>query len=177
LFEERPEAPGRRRIVEACGMDPDAILAERDARPVAPPEIHPMVREALELAGDDAARLGQGDIRPENLFVGLLRCTANLSHYIIKLSGADLERFRADFAERILPSSERLQRTALVLHPDSQALVQESSTLTTERRSDLVNVYSLLFALTRKGHGVVPDLLARYGGNVAPLNTQLERSL
>ena len=48
-----------RRIVELCGMDPDAIIAERDAKPVDPPGLHAHVQEALELAGDDAFRLGQ----------------------------------------------------------------------------------------------------------------------
>jgi hypothetical protein len=32
LFEEGPELDGRRRIVELCGMNPEVVLAERDAR-------------------------------------------------------------------------------------------------------------------------------------------------
>jgi hypothetical protein len=38
-FEQMPENADRRRIVTLCGMDPDAVLAERDARPAPPPEI------------------------------------------------------------------------------------------------------------------------------------------
>jgi hypothetical protein len=37
MFEQFPEDRDRRRIVELCGMDPDAVLAEGDARPEAPP--------------------------------------------------------------------------------------------------------------------------------------------
>jgi hypothetical protein len=32
LFEEGPEVDGRRRVVELCGMEPEAVLAERAAR-------------------------------------------------------------------------------------------------------------------------------------------------
>lgn len=38
MFEQMSQDADRRRIVELCGMDPDAILAERDARPETPPE-------------------------------------------------------------------------------------------------------------------------------------------
>ena len=39
MFEQMPGDAERRRIVELCGMDPDVILAERDAQPTEPPEL------------------------------------------------------------------------------------------------------------------------------------------
>jgi hypothetical protein len=79
-------------------MDPDALIAETDARPVDPPELRSTVREALALANDDAARRGQPDVRPENLLIGLLR-SGRRPLGILKDSGRiDVERFHAELA-------------------------------------------------------------------------------
>ena len=48
MFENVSQDTDRRRIVELCGMEPDAILTERDARPVNPPRVEPKLQEALE---------------------------------------------------------------------------------------------------------------------------------
>lgn len=70
MFENLSENTERRRIVELCRMDPDAILAERDARPTKPAIVDREIKNVLELARDDAAGLGQSDVRPENLLLG-----------------------------------------------------------------------------------------------------------
>ncbi|MBI4502310.1 MAG: hypothetical protein HY700_14265 [Gemmatimonadetes bacterium] len=176
-FEQMPENADRRRIVELCGMDPDVILAERDARPLPPPGVDPRLKEALELAGDDAARLGQSDIRPENLLFGLLRSGGPPLFFFTQVSRMDLERFYADVADRVRPPEDRVDHPPLALHSDAQATIQTAIALAAGRRREMVGGHHLLYALTQAGHGAAADLLARYGASVATLNVELERAL
>lgn len=176
LFEQAPENAACRRVVELCGMDPDAVLAERDARPVNPPGLLPMLQEALELAGNDAFRLGQSDIRPENLLFGLLS-NHGPSLLITKVNPIDLDRFRAEVCDRVRSIEDRVDRPQLPLHPDSQATMQAAIAIATERRREIVNGFHLLYALTQVNDGPVADLLTRYGSSAATVNAKLEGEL
>jgi hypothetical protein len=177
MFEQDPSDVERRRIVELCGLDPDAIVAERDARPVGPPSTHPGVERSLELAGNDAFRLGQPDIRPENVFFGVLRA-AGLD--VLPLSGvsrADLERYGAEVGERVRAIEEHVERPKLPMHPDTQAAIQWMLAHAAQHRRTFLTVYNLLHALTRDDRGFAAELLARYGVSAAKLNAELGRAL
>lgn len=176
-FEQDPNDEKRRRIVEVCGMDPVVILAERDARPVQPPGFTDAVKKALELAGDDAFRLGQSDIRPENLLFGLLQLDGPPHAYFAQLPGMDLARFSDEQMGRLRPTEERSDRPKLPFHPDTQAAIQAGIAIATEHRRDVVYGTHLLYALTQAERGAVADLLARYGSSAAALNSALERAL
>jgi ATP-dependent Clp protease ATP-binding subunit ClpA len=172
-----PEDPERRRIAELCGLDPDAILAARNARPVEPPRVGPGLQEALELAGDDAFRLEQTEIGPENLLFGLLRCGGLPAGYFTKVSRIDLDRFRADYMARMLPANDRVERPKLTLDPDAKATIQKAIEIATERRREMVHGHHLLAALTQPQIGPVADLLAKYGSSAASLNAELKNAL
>jgi hypothetical protein len=177
MLENVSQDGDRRRIVELCGMDPDAILAERDARPVDPPRVEPKLQEALDLAGDDAFRLGQPDIRPENLLFGLLRSGGLPLMFFTNASRMDLDRFRADVGDRVRPVENRVDRASLPLHPDAQATIEVATRLATERRREIVSGVHLLHALTQDEHGAVADVLARYGSSSGVVNAALASAL
>ena len=59
-FEGMPSDPTARRILELCGLDPEQVITEMEARPAPEPQITRLLLEALELAGDDAARQRAG---------------------------------------------------------------------------------------------------------------------
>jgi ATP-dependent Clp protease ATP-binding subunit ClpA len=158
-------------------MDPDAIVAELRARPVDPLGVDPRLQEALELAGDDAFRLGQSEIGPENLLFGLLRRGGLPVGYFTKVSRMDLDRFRADVSDRVGPVESRVERPKIPLNPDAQAIIQAAIASATERRRKNVNGIHLLYALTREENGPAGDWLARYGSSAAALNTELQRAL
>ncbi|MGH7680192.1 MAG: hypothetical protein ACRENU_17105 [Gemmatimonadaceae bacterium] len=175
MFEGRPDDAKMRRIAELCGLDPEQILAERNAKPAHAPLMAESVRVSLELAGDDAYRRGQSDIRPENLFIGLWRASHPFVQFI-EMKAKDVQRFRAYRNERVLAIGDVVARPQLVMHADAQAVLQAAIAKATERRSDLAPVY-LLWALTRPEVRDVPDLLARYGVDVTTLHPEVERSL
>jgi hypothetical protein len=177
MFENMSQDAERRRIVELCGMDPDAILAERDARPINPPGVEPKLQEALELAGDDAFRLGQSDIRPENLLFGLLRSGGPALAFFTQYSRIDLDRFRTDVRDRVRPNEDGVERPTLQLDPDAQAMLRLAIATATERRREVVNGLHLLYALTRAEHGAAAELLGRYGSSAAIVIATLERAL
>ncbi|MEP6508571.1 MAG: hypothetical protein ABJC63_10130 [Gemmatimonadales bacterium] len=176
-FEDDPQNAVRRRIVELCGMDPDAILAERDARPVNPPGVDPKLQNALELAGDDAFRLGQDQIRPGNLLFGLLRAGGLPLVAFTQLSGMDLERFRLDVGDRVRPEEDRVERPKITFNADSQSIVQAAIRIATERRRKLVSGGHLLYALLQPEHGAAAEMLARYGSSAAVLTTKIQSAL
>ncbi|MEP7001784.1 MAG: hypothetical protein ABI969_14955, partial [bacterium] len=70
-FENAPTDPTARRILELCGLEPEHVIAEMEARPATEPEIMPTLQEAFDLAGDDALRLGQTEVTPENVLIGM----------------------------------------------------------------------------------------------------------
>lgn len=157
-------------------MDPDTILAERDAWPVPPPGVEGL-RTALQLAQHDAAQLGQPDVRPANLLVGLLRDGGPPLHFLKDVGGLDVGRFRADLADRVAGTRDGVGSPELPMHADADAALTAAIALATERRAETVNALHLLHALTRSGHGAVAELLARYGVSATTLSSMLARGL
>jgi hypothetical protein len=176
-FEGDPENPTGRRIVELCGLDPDAILAERDARPATPLGVDPELQKALDFAGDDAFRLGRSDIDPENLLFGLLRSGRLPLMFITKVSDVDLDRFRAHVWERVNVKDDVVDRPKLPLNPASQTMINAAIAVATEKHREQLQGLHLLYALTQDDHGPLASLLARYGSSAATLKDKMESSL
>ncbi|AHG92737.1 Clp domain protein (plasmid) [Gemmatirosa kalamazoonensis] len=168
--------PGVREVAALLGIDADAVLAEHDARR-APPTIDPALQDALALAADDARRLGQTDVRPDNLLFGLLRAGGIALAFFTRASRMDVERFHADVAERVRPATERLDGPALPLHADAQALVDAAVATAVARRREQVQGLHLLHALTRAERSTAAELLARYGSSAEKLREELEKGM
>ena len=175
LFENSPEAPGRRRIVELCGMDPDAILAERDARPAKPAAlVGEEITKVLELARDDAAALGQTDVRPENLLFGLLRARRAPLMLFTQFSGIDVERFHSDMRGR-LERNAKAMASELPMDSTAETALRAAVEAATARRRETVEGNHLLLALLQDESGPLASILARYGGSAAKLSSILKR--
>ena len=177
VFEGNSNDANRRRIVELCGMDADAILAERDARPPQVPVMVPGLQEDIELAMDDARRLGQADVRAHNLLWGLLRGDTSARSIFIQASRMDAERFGRDMERRMTPGLDRVEGPPLPLHPDANAILQAANALAMERRSDVVHALHLLSALLQSPTSGVAELLTRYGGHPAQVMAEVERGV
>lgn len=177
FFEQMPHDADRRRIVELCGMDPDAVLIERDARPAPPPARHPDLDLALALAGDDAARLGQPDIQPENLLIGLLRAGGPPLQFLAAVGHADLPRMSRELGARLRPASDRIPAQDLPMSADADAAAEAAVAAVTERRHDVVLGLHLLLALARREDAAPAALLARFGTSVEALTLELEKWL
>lgn len=176
-FEQAPDDADRRRIVELCGMNPDAILTERDARPGSPPARHPDFDLALALASDDAARVGQPDVRPENLLVGLLRAGGLPLEFLARPGHTDLVRLGREQGDRVRPASDRVAPRELPMRADAQAAVEAALAAVAARRQDMVHGLHLLLTLLRLNDPACAGLLARYGAEPETLRVELEKWL
>jgi hypothetical protein len=174
-FEEMPDDVDRRRVIELCGMDPNAILTERDARPAPPPVRHPDLVLALTLASDDAVRVGQPDIRPENLLIGLLRAGGPPLHLIGALGHADVPRLGRELADRLRPASDRVASHDLPMRADAQAALDTAVAAATGRRREVIHGLHLLLALVRPEHAAPAQLLRHYGTDSEALRVECEK--
>jgi hypothetical protein len=173
MFGEMPDDDARRRIVELCGMDPRAVLAERDARVTVPTRSREF-DEALALAADDAAHLGQPEVRPENLLVGLLRGGRPL-HFVTSAVSLDLPGLRRELADRLRDAGDFPAGGELPFSAGAHAAVESAIAAATERRRDEVDGVHLLYALLRGGKGPAAGLLVRHGADPAALSVVLEQ--
>ncbi|MEO7520967.1 MAG: Clp protease N-terminal domain-containing protein, partial [Gemmatimonas sp.] len=176
MLENSPSGKDQRRIAELCGLDPDAVLAELDARPLPTPNMDRRLLEALDLASDDARRQGAPAVSAENLLFGLLRQGQALTLFT-RVSGMDFERFRADMTSRVRPVQDSTNGPPLTLNSDAQALVDHAIAIATRRRRQTVRGDHLLGALLRQENGIAADLLSRYGSSAEKLLKEMERSL
>jgi hypothetical protein len=175
MFVDNARDPARRRIAEVCGLDPDALLAEADARRGAP-AVEARLRDALERAADDAARQGNDDIGEENLLFGLLRRDSLALLYFTKVSGMDLDAFRAGVGARVFPPDALPGAVPSALSAAAQARMDRATALANERRRDTVGELHLLLALLEDPGAFTARLLGRYGGDRSVLVEQIERS-
>ena len=176
-FEDAPHDAKGRRIVELCGMDPDAILAERNARPAAPLGVDPKLQEALEFAGDDAFRQGKSEIDPENLVFGLLRSGGLPTMFITKVSGVDLDSFRVHVWDRVKVNDNAVERPKLPLNAESQGMIEAAIAVATAKARESLQGLHLLYVLTEDDHGPLAELLTRFGSSAATLRGKMESSL
>jgi hypothetical protein len=158
----------------------ELFTADRDARPVPTAVIDSTVGQALELARRDAAYLGQPDVRPENLLVGLIRAKGPPLYFLKDIGRMQVNRFRADKAGRfpVLDDGAGAEHEReLPMHADADAVLEIAISVATERRSETVDGLHLLLALTARHRGPVADLLTRYGASASTIRAELERGL
>jgi hypothetical protein len=164
-----------REVATLLGVDADAVLAARDAHAGTPP-IHERLQEALGLAADDAYRLGQSEVRPENLLIGLLRAAGLAYHHFRKARKLDLERLHADFAERLDPPPSH-EAPGLPMSTDAELAMERAVAAAKTRRRDYVRELHLLYGLTVDEHDVAATIVARYGASASALNAAAARDM
>jgi hypothetical protein len=160
-------------IAKLCGLDPEAILAELTGSPTVDADL----RRALELASDDAFRREQKTIDAESLFFGLLRAGRLPLYLSTKVSRMDVERFSADYAERIGHAQDRVDHEPLPFDDGAQAFIDAATLLASERRHENVTGLHLLLVLANNDHDVVADLIGQYGGDLVALREALQRNV
>ena len=175
LLRSMSDDAGMRRVAALVGVDAASVIAEH-AQTVAPaPSFHQYMHDVLALAADDAARQGLAEVSPENLLFGVFRCGGWLLHSYTRSTKLDLDRFRADFAERIRAADDRLDNVALPLRADGQRAIDDAIAMVARRRSDLVTVMDVFRVLTGDPNGYAATLVSQYGGNMDELQRRFSR--
>src|SRR5205085_2560785 len=102
----------------------DAILSAHEARPAPEPVASQRLQEALELAGDDAARQKLTEIHPENIFVGLMRCGVSIFAQVFMRCGTDRATLRGELDGRLFDADDRIDREKLMFDADARSVIE-----------------------------------------------------
>ncbi|MEP7001870.1 MAG: Clp protease N-terminal domain-containing protein, partial [bacterium] len=164
-------------ILEICGLEPEHVIAEMEARPAREPEIMPTLQEAFDLAGDDALRLGQTEVRPENVLIGMFRVEHSLAMEAMQWARVDRERLRAEIGGRVIPASDRVQGDVPPRDVAAQAAVNAAIAIVRQRKGEIVNSVHVLRALCDADDAFLSGLLARCGSSIAKLRERLSDSV
>jgi hypothetical protein len=177
LLSQNPGDARRRRVAELCGLDVGAMVAELDARQPRPPVLHSFIETALDLASDDARRLGGSEVDVANLLFGLLRSDSrsDVTRTFTHLSDMDVDRFRDDLADRLRAPDDRIAGERLPLRAEAQAVLDAAIGRTAERRDELVTLFDVLRELLRDESGPARGLLRQYGGDASKLLAMLDQ--
>jgi ATP-dependent Clp protease ATP-binding subunit ClpC len=169
----RADNPDSHRVLELCGGDPAALLAELEARPAPEPQLTERVKTVLELAGDDAARRHETQIAPGNILVGMLRVALAMPIQIVGTAGVDGERFRAALEGRLLAEDDLIPREPLLLDVASQGFIARAVARVREQKIEHVMPHHLLFAMLEPDDGEAATFFASCGGDVSTLRRML----
>jgi hypothetical protein len=176
LLNSVPVRETNHRIAVLCGLDPEAILAEHAAAPPKEPEFDPRLDQWLRHAGDDAFRLAQPEIGPENLLFALLRF-GSTDMFLRDVSLSEQERFYAEWKSRLDPGEDEIERPKIPIAPETQAVIQRAVADAKSRRREWIGAMNLFCALLQNEEGAAGIMLANYGGSARKLRELLEPSL
>jgi hypothetical protein len=169
----RADNPDSHRVLELCGGDPAAVIAELDAQPAPEPQLTQRVRKVLEVAGDDASRRNETQIAPMNILVGMLRVAQAMPIQIAGTAGVDGKRLRAALEGRLLAEDDLIPREPLLLDAASQGFIARAVARVRERKVEHVMPHDLLFAMLEPDDGEAATFFASCGGDVSTLRRML----
>jgi ATP-dependent Clp protease ATP-binding subunit ClpA len=145
----------------------EEILAKKNAKRPSPPPPDEMTMRAMQLAADDAARLGQSVVTTENLLVGLLRFRDGVFAEFFMGTGTDMPKLRAMIGARLLPDRDPLIGQDLPADVVAEAAVREAAAEADARRRHSVSPYHLLAAILNQQSGPGARLLTELAMNAA----------
>lgn len=169
--------PEKRRLLELCGgRDPEVLVRERDEqRAKRVMQTHPTVEEAFVLAKQDAIRQGRDAVGSENLLIALLR-QGKLPLQILSAAGVDLERLRAQLADRLEATGDP-PPPEMTTDPAATALLLAARAEAERRKHDTLNTLHLFVALLATAEPVVLALIEPAGARRERLHAEVDRFL
>jgi hypothetical protein len=168
----RPDNPNSHRVLELCGGDPQALIAELEARRIPEPQLTTRLKKVLEVAGDDAARHKQIHVTPLNILIAMFR-VAHAMPIQPGVAGIDGDCLRASLEGRLPAENDLISRDPLPLDAMSQAFISRTVELVRERKMEEVMPHHLLFAMLEPDEGETARFFAACGADVSMLRRRL----
>jgi ATP-dependent Clp protease ATP-binding subunit ClpA len=168
-----------------CGVGtPEKILAELDAKRPSPPPPDERTARCLQLAADDAARMGQSAVSTENMLVGILRMSRDhgvpagaLFATLFAYSGGDMPRLKALIESRLVPDADPLLGAELPGDAGAQAAVRAAAAIADARHRERVTPFHLVAGIMSQSSEPGARLLAQVGVNESRIRHHLEQDL
>jgi hypothetical protein len=175
-YAQSPSLPETLRILQLCGgRDPETVLRLAEEKRSKSITVAPKMREAAQLACEEAARLGQTAVEPHNLLTGILRQNENLVVVFLANSGVDIEQLRKRLNGRLIPGDVS-NEPDYPPSPEVARILAATRAQVDVRRQTVVTTLHLLWALVTDAEGSVAAMLADCGANLERLRAQLGRA-
>ena len=173
-----PHTENVRRMLAICNAGTvEEILAKVDAKRQSPPPPDEMTMRAMQLAADDAARLGQSVVTTENLLVGILRFRDGVLADFFTGTGTDMPKLRAMIGPRLLPDRDPLIGQELPADPIAEAAVRMAATEADARRRYWVSPIHLLAGILTQQSGPAARVLTEVGMTEVKAREWMQRLL
>jgi hypothetical protein len=179
-----PDDPARLRVLELCGgRSPGELAREQAGKRAAYDEKLARVlavsehgRRILAAAREEAERLGQAEVRPDNLFVAMLRGSSLVIAHLFE-GGVNIEQLRLSLGDRLtpLPSPQNLYQVPF--DAEMNALLKAAETLARERRQRHVGALHWLYEMTRLGREPIAGWITAAGGRLEMIEEECARGL
>jgi hypothetical protein len=178
-----------RRIAELLGVTKQAVhkkyarrvAARLDAEEAASERkrlvVTGLARQSVRYAREEAEALGETELRPEHLLLGLLRDEGGRAARALDAAGVTLARARAEAGSgRGKPTSAEMREpdVPLPVAPEARAIMEESLREAVRRGDDHLGVEHLLLALIHAEGGPALRLLDSLGVEADALERLLD---
>ena len=137
----------------------------------------PRSRTVLNLAAQEAQRLGHPHITTEHLLLGMLLEGEGVAAHVLADRGVQIDEIRRLLLES-LESVPRTDRQPVGLSTDAKRAIELSVVEANRLRHHYVGTEHLLLGLLAEGHGVAADILRqRQAGDLGELRSHIARVL
>ena len=140
-------------------------------------------KKAIELAFDEARRLGHNYIGTEHFLLGIEGEGEGMATGILEALGVspvavrDALEFTAEPRERVAPQRERVSEERVEFTPGARKAVRLAAEEARRLGHDQVGTGHLLLGLVREGEGLAASILQSLGANLQRMRQQVRQAV
>jgi len=135
---------------------------------------HKKLQMVIQLAKEEAIRLGHAYIGSEHLFLGMIRQGDNRALDILRSLNVDLQDLKATIEDLIRTSGGTLVLGSLPFTKRAERILKNSYQEARDLNSEVVNVEHLLLAIAREQEGVAAEVLSQFNIDYETIRDELE---
>ncbi|HXP60614.1 MAG TPA: Clp protease N-terminal domain-containing protein, partial [Dongiaceae bacterium] len=130
-------------------------------------------RQSLELAREEARRLGHDFIGTEHVLLGILESATGSLAAVLQNRGLDREALRREIERLVAPLPPRANPTALPFTPRARRAPRLAGSEAKRLKRPVIGAEHLLLGLLREGSGVAAQALKNLGFRLQPLRAEI----
>jgi hypothetical protein len=170
-FQSNPDEQTRRILELVAGRE---LAPEPRSEPGEPARLVPHVEKALELAREEAHRLGQPVVEPHNILVAMLRDEPHTLLHLLNRAGVDIPQLREALAQRLV-LAQGASIPEVPLSADASAVLDAAKEDGESNAHGVINTFVVLDALLRLDKGDIERMLNAAGGTTKRVRQALSR--
>jgi hypothetical protein len=133
----------------------------------------PAARQSLEIAREEAYRLGHDFVGTEHVLLGVLKLAKDRVAKILTKNGLDCESVRKEIERLVAPQPGRASVNVLPLTPRARKALQLAGCEAKTREHPLINSEHILIGLLAEGGGVGARALKNFGIGIETIREEI----